>query len=184
MKNKALKILFAYNGIFVFAANLLGPLYAVYVGTISDNVFLISATWAVGLLATSIFTFAVSKRGDLLKEKEYLLMAGFLIRAIAWFLYIGIDNIFQLILLQILLGLGEAAGSPAFNAIFAEHLDFGKHIQEYSSWMMVSNVLTALGTVAGGLVASVFGFQWLFVCMGSFALVSFFGILAQPRKLL
>jgi MFS family permease len=184
MKNKSLKILFIYNGIFVFAANLLGPLYAVYVGMLDNNIFSISATWAVGLLATSIFTFAISKKGDLLKEKEYLLLAGFLIRAIAWFLYIGIGNIFQLALLQILLGLGEAAGSPAFNAIFAEHLDSGKQIREYSNWMIFSNILTAAGTVAGGFVASVFGFHWLFAGMGVLALVSFFGILIQPRKLL
>jgi MFS family permease len=184
MKNKALKILFIYNGIFVFAANLLGPLYAVYVGMIDKNLFAISSTWAVGLAATGIFTFAVSKRGDMLKEKEYLLMAGFLIRAIAWFLFIGITDLFQLVLLQILLGMGEAAGSPAFNTIFAEHLDFGKHIKEYSQWMIVGNLLTAAGTFAGGFIATVLGFHWLFIVMGTMALVSFLGILVQPRKLL
>ncbi len=184
MKNKSLKVLFIYNGIFIFASNLLGPLYAVYVGMLDKNIFSICATWAVGLMATGIFTYAVLKKGDLVKEKEYLLMAGFLIRAIAWFLYIAIGNIFQLILLQILLGLGEAAGSPAFNAIFAENLDFGKHIREYSSWLIVSNMLTAAGVIAGGCIVSIFGFRWLFICMGSLALVSFFGILLQPRKLL
>lgn len=184
MKNGSLKVLFFFNGIFIFAANLLGPLYAVYVGMLDKNIFSISTTWAVGLLATSVFTYVISKRGDFLKEKEYLLMGGFLIRAIAWFLFIGIGNIFHLILLQILLGIGEAAGSPAFNAIFAEHLDIGKHIKEYSQWAIYSNLLTAAGTVAGGFIASFFGFQWLFICMGTLALLSFFGILIQPRKLL
>lgn len=184
MKNRALKALFVYNGIFIFAANLLGPLYAVYVGMLDMNIFYISATWTVGLLATSIFTYAVSKKGDLLKEKEYLLMAGYLIRALAWFLFIGISNLFQLILLQVLLGIGEAAGSPAFSTIFADHLDLGKHVQEYSAWMIAVNLLTAAGTVAGGFVASVFGFRWLFAGMGTLALISFFGVLLQPRKLL
>lgn len=184
MKNKSLDALFVFNGIFVFAMNLFGPLYALYVQQINRDIFVVSVTWAVGLLATGIFTYAVSRTGDLLKEKEYFLMAGFLIRAIAWFLYIGVDSVYQLILLQVLLGLGEAAGSPAFSAIFAEHLDFGKHVQEYSQWMIVSNLLTAAGVFAGGFITTFFGFKWLFVCMGTLALVSFFGILVQPRKLL
>jgi hypothetical protein len=60
-----------------FASNLLGPLNAVYVRMISKNIIAVSATWAIGLLASGIFTYAVSRKGDMLREKEYLLMAGF-----------------------------------------------------------------------------------------------------------
>jgi MFS family permease len=101
----------------------------------------------------------------------------------AWFLYIGVGNLFQLVLLQILLGLGDAAGSPSFNAIFAEHLDLGKHIQEYSQWIIIGNFLTAAGTLTGGLVASMFGFRWLFIFMGTLALVSFLGRFDPAKKI-
>ena len=37
-----------------------------------------------------------------------------------------------LLVAQFLLGIGEAVGTPAFDVIFAEHLDKGKHINEYS----------------------------------------------------
>jgi len=67
---------------------------------------------------------------------------------------------------------------------FCRTFGFWKQIKEYSQWMVFSNLLTAAGTVAGGFVASMFGFHWLFICMGTLALVSFFGILVQPRKLL
>ena len=184
MNNKSLKILFIYNGIFVFAGSLFGPLYAVYVGLLDKNILSISITWSAFLIATVIFTLIISKIGDRIKEKEYLLMAGFLVRAIAWFLFIFATNVIYLIFLQILLGLGEALGTPAFDAIFAEHLDRGKHIKEYSNWKLVLNGATGVGTIIGGLIATTLGFQWLFISMSILALVSFGGVLIQPRKLL
>jgi MFS family permease len=184
MNNKSLKILFIYNGIFVFAGSLFGPLYAVYVGLLDKNILSVSITWSAFLIAIVIFTLIISRIGDRVKEKEYLLMAGFLVRAIAWFLFIFATNVFYLIFLQILLGLGEALGTPAFDAIFAEHLDSDRHIEEYSDWKVVLNSVTGVGTIIGGLIATAFGFQWLFVSMSVLAVISFGGVLVQPRKLL
>ena len=184
MHNEPLKALFIFNGIFVFAGSLLGPLYALYIGTFDKNVLSVSITWASFLVATFVFTLIISKVGDKIKEKEYLLMAGFLVRAVAWFMFIFAGNVFHFIFLQILLGLGEALGTPAFDAIFAEHLDGGKHIEEYADWKLILNGATAVGTILGGLVVTTLGFSWLFAMMGILAVVSFFGVLIQPRKLL
>lgn len=184
MNNRSLKALYIYNGIFVFAGSLLGPLYAVYVGMIDRNILAVSITWAAFLFATLLFTFVISRVGDRVREKEHLLLAGFAIRAVAWFLYIFVANIPHLIFLQIFLGLGEALGTPAFDAIFAEHLDHGRHIKEYADWKLVSNGVTGVGTIAGGFIAIKFGFPWLFVGMSILAAISFIGILMKPRKLL
>ncbi len=72
--NKSLKILFLFNGNFVFASTLLGLLYAVYVETIDTEVLSISITLASFLLLATLFTFFVSKRGDSIREKEYLFL--------------------------------------------------------------------------------------------------------------
>ena len=182
--NNSLKVLFLFNGIFVFAATLLGPLYAVFVETIDDNVLAISFSWAAFLLSATFFTYIISQKGDSLKEKEYLLVGGFLIRGISWILFIFAGNFLHLIIIQILLGVGEAFGSPSFNAIFAEHLDKGMQIKEYSSWQVIQNIITALATIIGGFVINSFGFVPLFVAMSSLAFIAFFGVLLQPRDVL
>ena len=86
MKNNALKILFLYNGIFVLADSMLGPLYAVFVSGMKGGILPISFSWSAYLVSTTIFTFFISKIGDRIKEKEYLLLAGFAIRSLVWFL--------------------------------------------------------------------------------------------------
>lgn len=184
MKNSALKILFIYNGIFVFAAGLLGPLYALFVGTIDKNILSVSLSWSAFLISTTISMLLLRKFGDELKEKEYLLLAGFLFRALAWFAFPFISTISALILLQILLGIGEALGSPAFDAIFAEHLDDGFHIREYTDWKLIANIASAVAIIIGGIIIKYCGFSALFFSMGSLALISFFGVLLRPRNLL
>lgn len=97
MKNKSLKVLFIYNGIFVFAGGLFGPLYAVYVGLLDKKILSVSITWSVFLIATLVFTLIISRVGDRVKEKEYLMMAGFLVRALAWFLFIFAADVMHLV---------------------------------------------------------------------------------------
>lgn len=184
MNNKALKVLFFYNGIFVLAGSLLGPLYAVYVQKFQSGVLAISVSWSAFIISATFFIYLLSKIGDRFKEKEYFLLAGYLIRALAWFLFIFIGNIWSLVILQIFLGLGEALGTPTFEAIFAEHLDQGKFLAEYSNWKLITNIVLAIGTLAGGIIVAKFGFTPLFLAMSALSAVSFIGVLLKPRNLL
>lgn len=182
--NKSLRILFLLNSIFVFAGSLFGPLYAVYVQGIDNRIISVSVSWAVFMIASTVFMYFVGKYGDKIHEKEYLLAGGFLVRAVAWFGYIYVTNITSLLIIQIILGLGQALGTPAWNVLFAKHLDGNREIMDYSSWDIISNLVTALATVIGGLMVTALGFKPLFLIMGYLALVSFVGTLIIPRKVL
>jgi uncharacterized membrane protein len=69
MNNKSLKTLLIFNGLFVLAANMLGPLYAVFVGTIAKGIFPITLSWSVFLVSTIVFSIFIGKIGDKIKEK-------------------------------------------------------------------------------------------------------------------
>jgi MFS family permease len=182
--NKSLKVLFLLNSIFVFASNLLGPLYVIYVQGIDSKIITISISWATLTLSTVVFMFLMSKLGDKVKEKEFLLAGGFLVRALSWIGYIFVHNIYALLMVQVLLGLGEALGTPAWGVIFAKHLDGSKEIMDYSSWNMLSNVIAAGAVIVGGVVVSTFGFTILFISMSLLASISLIGVLITPRRVL
>lgn len=188
MNNKALRALYLYNGIFILAAGLFGPLYAVYVQDFIQSpiepVVIVSVSWGIFLVASTLFTFFVSKFGDQVKEKEYMLMAGFLIRALVWVLYIYVHSLVFLIILQILLSLGEALGTPSLNSLVAQHVDKGRRVEEYADMTIIFNLCAGIATILGGLVVARYGFQPLFLSMAGLALISFFGILVKPRRLL
>ncbi len=181
MRNVTLRVLFLSNGIFVFADSLLGPLYAVFVQKFADGVLAISISWTTFLISTTLFTFLIARVGDKIR-KDDLLMASFIIRAIVWLSYIFVGNILQLIALQIFLGIGEALGSPSFGAIFAEHIDKNHHIEEYADWRLIANIVTAVGTMLGGVIVTRLGFEYLFLAMSLLAIVSFLEILHRSKK--
>lgn len=184
MRNKALSLLFLSNGLFVLAGSLLGPLYAIYVAKFTEGVFPVTLSWATFLLSTTLFSVLLFEFGDKIKENRLLLVSGFLIRAVGWFLYIFVNNIYALIAIQFLLGMGEAVGTPAFEAIFSEHLDKEKKISEYSEWKIISNVTLILGTLLGGFIVEEFGFTPLFMGMSTLAILSIVAVIVKPKKLL
>ena len=182
--NRSLKILFIANGIFVFAGKLLGPLYAVFAENFDTNVLSISFAWFVYMFSSTLFSVVVLYFGDRIKEKEYMLILGFLLRALSSMLYIFIGSFFMFIIVQIILGIGDAFGSPAFDSIFAEHLDRGREIYNYSSWKVIQNFLLAVASLIGGIVVYYINFDFLFFIMACLALLSAVIVYLQPRKLL
>lgn len=182
--NKALLTLFFFNGIFVFAAGILGPLYSLFVAEVTHDIGSVTSLWAIYMVVATVGTAVVARFGDGVKEKEYMLLLGYLFRIVGWGAYIFASNFQHLLIIQVVLGLGEAVGTPAFDSIIACHLDRGKQVKEYSTWKVVNNLVIALGTLIGGYIATNYGFTILFVTMSLLAFISFVGILLKPRKLL
>ncbi len=183
MINRTLRSLFLYNGVFVLAGSLLGPLYAVYVQKINNAPQIISFTWSIFLISSTIFMYFVSRFGDNIRDKKLLVIGGYLVRSMVWILYIFVDNVTTLVLLQILLGFGEALGAPAYNAVVAEYLDRKHHIEDYSDQILFFNITAGIGTLVGGLFLPIIGFNYLFIGMAILALVSALGTSATIKKL-
>ncbi|MBX4205406.1 MAG: MFS transporter [Candidatus Doudnabacteria bacterium] len=183
MINKTLRSLFLYNGLFVLAGALLGPLYAVYVQGIKNSPQAISLSWSVFLASSTVFMYVVARYGDRFKKKSNLLIAGFLVRALVWILYSVTTTIIPLLLLQVLFGLGEALGSPAYNAIVAEHLDKSRHMEDYSDQIIFFNITAAIGTALGGFLVYQYGFKFLFYSMAILAIVSAIGVYSKSKKI-
>lgn len=182
--NRALRIIVLSNAIFCFAGALFGPLYAIYVERITGNIIHIGASVALFSATTASLTFAFSKFSDRLKETEFLLILGFIFRAVGWIFYIFINAAWQIYAIQIILAFGEAFGSPAFNALFAVHLDQGKYLNEYGTWISIALLTSGIASFLGAIIVSLFGFKPLFVFMASFALMSALIVYLQPRRLL
>ncbi|KKT35774.1 MAG: hypothetical protein UX12_C0002G0011 [Candidatus Collierbacteria bacterium GW2011_GWC1_45_47] len=182
--NKALKVLITYNGLLVFGVMLFGPLYAVFVQNIGGGVLLISISSAVFYLSSALFLWVVGKMGDKVKEKELMLAASYLIKAIGYLGFLIINSALGLILLQMLFGLAEALGSPTFGALFAKHVDGDMEVMEYADWALIASLIMAVGALIGGYVVTTLGFGLLFVVISALCFIAFLGIILTPRKLL
>lgn len=182
--NNSLKLLLAINSVFVLSANLLGPLYAVYIEGLGGSITMVSGTWSVMLISVTLTNLILIKYGDRVKEHEHFLLSGFILRTVAWLSFVYASNIFHIIFIQIIIGVGEAVGSTGFDAIFAEHLDRARHIRDYATWKTLSSLIAALATMIGGLIVTQYGFNPMFYLMSIVASCCAIITYLLPRKTL
>lgn len=182
--NKAITILLVTNAIILFAGAMLGPIFALFVDEVGGS--LLDASLAGGAFAlTAGITVVVSGRlSDRIKENELIIVIGYLILGTGFLLLLITHSIITLLIVQVLLGLGEAIYSPAFDSVYSKHLDAGRVGTEWGAWEAINYFSAAIGAVAGGLVVTWFGFSGLFIMMAVLAFASAVYIILLPRKIL
>lgn len=184
MRNKALTILSITNIIFVLGASMFPPIFALFVQRIGGGVLAASTIWATFAVMTGFFMLFLSRFGDRVKEKEYLIAVGYLFRFAGWLGYFFAGFLWQLYVLQIILALGEALGTPAFSAVYSEHLNKGRYIRQWGVWNSLNFFIVGVSSLLGGIIVAQFNFKILFLIMAFLAAASFFLLIIQPRKLL
>jgi predicted MFS family arabinose efflux permease len=85
--------------------------------------------------------------------------------AITFLFYYFVSNSFQLLLVQILLGVSGAIASPAYDGVYSKFLDKGKFVSEWGMWETVNSGVLGRAASAGGLIVFEFGFRTLFLVM-------------------
>lgn len=182
--NKALKILLITNALILLAAAMLGPIYAIFVEEIGGD--LLDASFAGGIfaLAAGITVLLSGTYADKIKQDERIVIAGYSIMGLGFLFYLFVNSVWVLFIAQIIIGLGEAIYSPAFDKLYSRHLDDHKEGVEWGGWESMYYFTTAAGAVLGGFIANLFGFKALFVIMSALCFFSAFSILRLPRKTL
>ncbi|OGK32723.1 hypothetical protein A2956_01900 [Candidatus Roizmanbacteria bacterium RIFCSPLOWO2_01_FULL_37_57] len=182
--NKQIRILLITNGLILTAGAMLGPIYALFVGKIGGD--LLDASYAFGAYAlTAGMTTLISGRyADKLKENELIVVFGYGILGMAFFGYTLVNSMWSLLIVQIIIGLGEAIYSPAFDAVYSKHLDGHKSGREWGAWESINYFTIAFGAVSGGFLVTFLGFNAMFIVMGLISFASAIYIFRLPRTVL
>ncbi|PJC53256.1 MAG: hypothetical protein CO029_03770 [Candidatus Magasanikbacteria bacterium CG_4_9_14_0_2_um_filter_41_10] len=175
--NPVIRFLILSDTIVMGSVGLLGPIFALF---ITD--FITGGNEAVAGLAAGIYLFTKSVlqipiahfidkiRGE--KDDFWLLFIFTLLMAFVPLLYLIIHTPAQLYLVQFLLGFFTAFTFPTYMAIFTRHIDKGKEAFEWATRATVIGIGAGVSGALGGVIASKFGFNILFVGVGIFILVS------------
>ena len=182
--NKAIKILLITNGFILIAGAMLGPIYALFVKKIGGDLLDASYAFGVFALVAGITTLISGKYADRLKENELIIVLGYGILGIGFLGYTLVNSIWSLLIIQVIIGLGEAIYTPVFDAVYSKHLDDHKFGRQWGAWEAVNYFTIAFGAVAGGFLVTFFGFNTMFVVMGLLCFVSAIYIFRLPRRIL
>ena len=182
--NKALRIMLFTNGLILLAGAMLGPIYALFVEKIGGNLMDASIAGAIFALVAGITTFLSGKYSDKIKENELVMVFGYAVMGIGFLLYITIDSILALFLIEALIGFGEAIYAPVFDAVYSKHIDRRESGKQWGAWESTNYFMAAIGAIVGGGIVTLFGFQTLFIIMAMLCFGSAFYIYHLKRSVL
>ena len=133
-----------------------------------------SIAGSIFALVAGLTTLISGKYSDKVKENELIVVLGYTIIGIGFFLYTLVNSVIFLFIVQAIIGLGEAIYSPAFDAVYSKHIDSHKSGSQWGAWESMNYFTTAIGAVIGGCLVTLFGFQTLFVIMATLCFSSAF----------
>lgn len=182
--NKALRILLTTNALVLMAAAMLGPIYALFVQKVGGDLMEASVAGGIFALTAGLTTLITGKFSDKVKENELIVVIGYSLMGIGFLLYLWVNSIGFLFFVQVIIGLGEAIYSPAFDAVYSKHLDGHKSGSQWGAWESMNYFTAAFGAIAGGALVTLFNFQLLFVLMSAFCFGSAIYIFQLNRRVL
>ena len=112
------------------------------------------------------------------------MQVGYIIIGIGFISYSFVNSVMSLFLSQVIIGIGEAVYSPAFDAVYSKHLTVTKSAAQWGAWESMNYFTSSIGAMLGGITVSFFGFGSLFFLMASLCFLSAIYIYRLPRKIL
>ncbi len=182
--NRAIRILLTTNWIILLAAAMLGPIYALFVEEIWWSLLDASIAWATFALAAGIMTLISGKLSDRIKENKIIVVIWYLLIWLWFFLYIRVDSIIFLLIVQVLIWFGEALYSPAFDNEFSRNLDKGKAGRERGARESINYFATAIWAILWWFIVTQFWFSLLFLIISILCVGSAIYVLVLPKKVL
>ncbi len=186
--NFVIKILIFSDFLIWSSYQFLAPIFAIFISDRIDNSSLavVGIASAVYLISKSIFEIPVGAYVDKSRSEKddlYTALVGTILSACVFFGFIFITSVWQLYLLQILMGMGNALAFPGWYSIFTRHVDRNKAAFEWSLYDVLLGVGMAATAAIGGFLAERFGFDVIFIIIGLFTLLGAFSLLSIKNKI-
>lgn len=163
--NQSIRTLLIGSAFMHIGAGLLAPIYAIYVKQIGGSVLDASIAGGIFSLAAGIVTLSSAKLVDRSKNKKAIVTAGYLIMAFGYFLYIFVNSIAFLFIVQVIIGLASAFYTPAYDLLYTKHMPETKVGRIWGTWDAMDKFTIAFGAFFGGLVITFCGFNTMFILM-------------------
>lgn len=164
---------------------LISPIFAIFViekiagATIATVGIAAAVYWILkAFIQMPIGIYLDKTEGE--KDDFYVLIGGLVLASLTAFLFIFIDKIWQLFLLQVVHALAFALYTPAWAAIFSRHLDKNRYAFDWSLDSTIVALASGVSGAIGGLVAQTFGFEIIFIGASILTLIAAVVIFVLP----
>lgn len=180
----SIRILITISTIGVFLTGLFAPFYALFVEKLGGGIEIAGLSWAMFSIVSGIMILFLRSWESSIHQKRKLLIAGLYLRAIAYLLFLFINSFFDLMLVQILIGISIALVNPSYDALFTKHTSENNAVSDWGDWEGLTSIAAGLASVTGGYVIKYFGYESVFIPMAVITFCMALYLSSLPREII
>jgi DHA1 family multidrug resistance protein-like MFS transporter len=181
--NKPLRILLAADTLVLIAGAMIVPYYALFVQKIGGDILDTGLATGAYAVAAGFATLAAGRWSDRVTRKEFIVAASYIVMALCFVAYLFVHSIWQLLIVQIVIGLAQATYIPAYDALYGSHVGGIRTASSRWSFWEASNFFAiAIGALAGATIVRSAGFSGLLLTMAGLCVVSGLYLFTVSRR--
>lgn len=173
--NKIAKILLVTESFWIFGSGLFLPIFAIFSQKVGGDILDAGIAAGLFLIVTATMEWPIGKFLDKFKEKWFI-VADYFLEGFVFVGYIFVDNIWSLFVLQILLGIANAIGDPAWESLYDKNTGVKSSGRAWAYSHMYPGYFAAIGILAGSFLVKLYGFNLVFLLGAGFSFLA--GVLA------
>jgi len=179
------KIFLTANIINSFIAGIFGPFYILFVQDKGEGLEKFAMAMGLLLLAQSIVAYYAGKYSDIFGRKPLLILEGYG-HALVVILFLFVSQIWQLYVLQIIIGVLAGLEATAHTSFLGDVTDKKSRGENIGKYYMIVGIVSALTMMAGGYVIAIIGIKIVFILMvlADIISTSMFWMLREERKVI
>jgi len=153
------------------ALGAIGPLLIIFVEGLSGSIG--SFATAIGLfgLADGIASYGTGRLSDRFGRKMFIVLGGF-VQSASFVCYTFVDSLFQLYVLQVVLGVNAAVLYTARDAFMGDITEMETRGRQLGNLDAATGIVAALATIAVGQLVERIGFEVVFYLVAAALFVS------------
>jgi predicted MFS family arabinose efflux permease len=180
--SKTTKNLLLASFIGTFAEQMLMPFWSAFTQKVGGDVLDAGIGFAIFCIITGIFIATVGQTKWFEKNTRKLLVCGFAVATIGDFLYLLVNNKWELFAVQAIIGISVGILNTTWDSLFAENNGNETSSQKWSLWNGGIQFVLGVSALVGGLIVTYFGFKTLFWCQGIVDIVSVYFAYKAVKK--
>lgn len=187
--NKVIRFLVVTDLLLLGGWGFINPILAIFVIDKVPNATIFSVGIAMGiyLITKAVVQLPVAilldkRKGE--KDEFYTLITSLILAGFVSMAYLSVESVSGLYFVSFLQGLAFSLYTPSWSGIFSRHLDTEHYSFDWSLDSATIGIASGLAAIFGGLVASMFGFNAIFITTALFSFASALNLFFFVPKLI
>ena len=177
--NTFIRALIVSDFLLYFSYGLLTPIFAVFITEqiVGANIETVGTAVAIYWIVRSLTTIPLARwmdKHDGEKDEFLFMFWGALLMSLTLMSLVFATLPWHVYLIQVLFGVFNSMAIPGWRILFTNHLDRGKTGFEWGVWDVAVALGTGVSAYIGSYIADIFGFNTLFIIVGSIGILGSF----------